>query len=61
MNKEHSFKNLFNNETHFKKMNISYRTVEEYRAEAMKKMQAKNLKELITMVIICKLHKDKSI
>ena len=38
-----------------KEMKISFRTVEEYRAEAMKKMHASSLKELITMVIICKL------
>ena len=38
-----------------KEMKISHRTVEEYRAEAMKKMHASSLKELITMVIICKL------
>ena len=41
-----------------KKMNISHRTVEEYRAEAMKKMQARNSRELITMIIVCKLHND---
>ena len=38
-----------------KEMNISHRTVEEYRSEAMKKMDASSLKELITMVIVCKL------
>lgn len=38
-----------------KKLDISYRTVEEYRSQAMKKLQANNLKELITMVIVCKL------
>jgi len=38
-----------------KKMDISHRTVEEYRAEAMRKMNAKSLKELVTMVVICKL------
>ena len=38
-----------------KEMKISHRTVEEYRAEAMKKMHASSLKELITMIIVCKL------
>ena len=40
-----------------KKMNISHRTVEEYRAEAMRKMKAASFKDLITMVIVCKLFK----
>ena len=38
-----------------KKMNISHRTVEEYRAAVMRKMCVKSLKELIAMVIVCKL------
>ncbi len=38
-----------------KKMDISHRTVEEYRAEAMRKMNAKSLKELVTMAVVCKL------
>lgn len=37
------------------KLNISHRTVEEYRAQAMKKMSASSLKELVTMIIVCKL------
>lgn len=43
-----------------KKMNISHRTVEEYRAEAMRKMQAVSFKDLITIVIVCKLFKTTS-
>jgi len=39
-----------------KKLDISHRTVEEYRAEAMRKMHAKSYKDLITMVIVCKLY-----
>ncbi len=38
-----------------KELNLSHRTVEEYRAEAMRKMQAESFKDLVTMVIICKL------
>lgn len=38
------------------KMNISHRTVEEYRAQAMNKLEAASLRELVTMVIVCKLH-----
>ncbi len=40
-----------------KKMDISHRTVEEYRASAMRKMQADSFRDLITMVIVCKLFK----
>jgi len=36
-------------------MNISHRTVEEHRAAAMRKLDAKSLKEVITMAINCKL------
>jgi len=38
-----------------KELNLSHRTVEEYRAEAMRKMQAESFKDLVTMVIVCKL------
>jgi len=39
-----------------KKLNISHRTVEEYRATVMKKMGAKSLNELIVTIIVCKLN-----
>lgn len=42
------------------KMGISHRTVEEYRAEAMIKMQANSLNELITMLIVCKININKT-
>lgn len=48
-------KNESTNKLIAKKMNISHRTVEEYRAEAMRKMDANSLKELLTMLIVCKI------
>jgi len=44
-----------------KSMNISHRTVEEHRASAMRKMNAKSLKEVITMVINCNLFEANAI
>lgn len=41
-----------------KLMNISHRTVEEYRASAMRKMNSRSLKELITKAIDCKLFNE---
>lgn len=43
-----------------KEMSISHRTVEEYRASAMRKMSAKSFKELITKVIDYRLFEIKS-